>query len=280
MTKIYSEREILTDALDTYSPIGALLLFSGGHDSLVSTHLMAGILSEEGVPFTVYHGDTTIGIPETQEFVRQVCSLFGWPLVIRQPPEKDHYEKLVADYGFSGPTKESHQFTFRRFKERALRGYVSNEYKSSVYAREHVLLISGARKSESTIRMGYTNPVHKDDSRIWCNPIFWWSNKKCQDYIAKYNLPKNPVKEKLCISGECLCGCFARPEERAEIKVACPHVDRRLSELEDIAKANGHPWPWGTGPTQWFKNRPPGVIDMFTGEPNPGPMFMCVNCKK
>lgn len=271
------EIEIISKAIEEYKPVHILLMFSGGHDSLTSTHFAANYLTSIGRDFTVYHGDTTIGIKETQDFVRQVCAAYGWPLAIRQPPPGHHYEDIVREKGFPGPS--AHPYMYSRLKERALRAYVTHEVKSKPSARENVLLITGIRKSESRIRMGYIHETQKDGSRVWCNPLFWWSEKKCIEYREAHNLPRNPVKEKICISGECLCGAFAAKEERAEIRACFPETEKELARLERIANESGHPWAWGQGPNEWYSNHPPGMIDMFTGEVNPSPMFMCVGCE-
>lgn len=264
-------KEIILNAIREYNPVKIALLFSGGHDSLVSSHVSATVLNELGIPFIVYHGDTTIGIPETQQYVKDVCQLMGWELAIRKPPKKqDHYEEIVRKHGFPGPTKASHQYMFRRLKERALKAWVTHEAKSGPYKRENVLLLSGIRKSESRIRMGYTVHTKKEDSRVWSNPIFFWSKQACERYMKAHNLPRNPVKDAICISGECLCGAFAGREEYAEIKACFPHVAKRIDELTEIAKENGHPWPWSMGPNEWYKNHPPGQMDMF----------MCVGCEE
>lgn len=262
---------IIREALREYKPVQVALLFSGGHDSLVSTHLSASILHEMNIPFVVYHGDTTIGIPETQDYVRLVCDQMQWPLVIRKPPKaEDHYENIVRNHGFPGPTKTAHQLMYRRLKERALRHWVTHEVKSSPNARENVLLLTGVRKTESLIRMGYTNTTTKDDSRVWSNPIFYFTKERCENYIAVHNLPRNPVKDTICISGECLCGAFAGKEELAEIKTHYPHVYELIQQLSIAAKANGFPWEWTQGPEEWARNHPPGQLDMF----------MCVGCEE
>lgn len=272
-------KQIIAEAIEQYNPVKVLLMFSGGHDSLTSTHYAAQYLRQIGVDFTVYHGDTTIGIRETQDFVKQVCEKYGWDLAIRSAPDGHKYEDIVRQKGFPGPS--AHRYMYIRLKERALLKYITHEVKSSSRAKENVLLITGIRKSESRIRMGYIHETQKDGSRVWCNPIFWWSEKQCEDYRAENNLPRNPVKDKICISGECLCGAFAAKEERAEIRACFPETEKELLRLEEIARKNGHPWPWGHGPNEWFEDHPPGVIDMFTNEVNPGPggMYMCVGCE-
>lgn len=263
-------KEIISKAIETYNPLRIALLFSGGHDSLVSSHVSATILDDIGVPFVLYHGDTTIGIPETQAYVRMVCEVMGWDLIIRQPPDRnDWYESIVARSGFPGPTRQAHQITYRCLKERALRHWITHELKTSPHARENVLLLTGIRQSESRVRMGYTNTTAKDDSKIWVNPIHYWSESDREDYIKANDLPRNPVKDRICISGECLCGAFAGKEEYAEVKEAYPHVAKKIDRLHEIAKANGYPWPWSMGPSKWYKRHPPGQMNMF----------MCVGCE-
>lgn len=266
-----TQKQIISEAISQYNPVKVLLLFSGGHDSLVSTHSSAQILNELGIDFSVYHGDTTIGIKETQEFVIEVCDQFNWELAIRKAPKTtDHYESIVREHGFPGSTKSAHRFCYLRLKERALRHYVTHECKSSPYARENVLLLTGVRKSESLIRMGYTETTTKDNSRIWCNPIFYWTESDCEQYMKDNDLPRNPVKDKICISGECLCGAFGGKEELAEIRGAYPEAAEEIDRLHKIAIENGKPWPWSDGPNNWYKNNPPGQLDMF----------MCVGCEE
>lgn len=263
--------EIISQAIDHYKPIKALLLFSGGHDSLVSTHVAASILKEMNLDFYVYHGDTTIKIPETQQFVKYVCSMFDWPLIIASPPnEKDSYESIVTKYGFPGPSLQSHQFMYRRLKERALNHTITHVIKTSPHSRENVLLISGVRKFESRVRMGYIDHTRKENSKIWCNPLFWWEKSTCEKYMADNNLPRNRVKDVIGISGECLCGCFA---DKGEFDLICQHypeVADEIDRLYEIAKEHGHNWFWTQGPTAWVPENN-SIFDENT-------LGMCIRC--
>lgn len=225
-----------------------------------------------GVPYRAYHGDTTIGIPETQDYVREICALFDWNLNIRKPPNRDWwYDRMVEKHGFPGASKTSHKIMYRYLKERALRRFITHEVKSTPMARENVLLITGIRKSESAIRMGYSETTKKENSRIWCAPIFHWSEDDCKAYMKANDVPKNPVKERICISGECLCGAFAGKEEYSEIKAAYPHVARIIEELHERAKASGHPWEWSSGPKEWRKDE----LKKMQLSMN----FMCIGCE-
>lgn len=57
-------------------PYHTFALFSGGHDSLVSTHYSM----ENGLANCVAHLDTNTGIDENLEFVKSVCEKYDWPL--------------------------------------------------------------------------------------------------------------------------------------------------------------------------------------------------------
>lgn len=261
--------KFLQIAIDQFKPVQVLLLFSGGHDSLCSTHYAAEYLKSKGIPFKVYHGNTGIGIRETREYVYSTCKHFGWELAEGHPKAGERYEDIVRQHGFPGPTRLAHQMMYRLLKERALRHYVTYECKSSVYARENVLLVTGIRKDESRIRMGYSETCHKEDSRVWVTPIFYWTKEQCEKYMQDNTLPRNPVKDKICISGECLCGAFAGREELAEIKKHYPEAYAEIERLHKIAIDNGYPWDWASGPVEWYKNHPMGTLDMF----------MCSGCE-
>lgn len=262
--------KIIREAIKLYRPILVVLMVSGGHDSITNAHVSATALKKMKVPFVVYHGDTTIGIPNTQQYVKDICTKYAWPLFIRRPLNpNDSYESLVRRYGFPGPTRLSHQIMYRHLKERALNRFVSHECKTSPCARENVLLLSGLRQQESRIRMGYTKEHTKEFSKVWANPIFYFSDEDVRRYMQTNDIPKNPVKEKICISGECLCGAFAGKEEWQEIKQSYPQVASEIERLHKIATANGKPWPWSMGPTQWLKDQ---------AKKKSGPAFMCTSC--
>ena len=64
--------------------------------------------------------------------------------------------------------------------------------------------------------------------------------------MALHRLPSNPVVDLLHMSGECLCGSFARPGELAEISLWYPRAAARIFELERrVLEAGSPPRPWG-----------------------------------
>lgn len=264
--------KIIKNALDQYNPIAVLLMFSGGHDSMVSSHFAAQYLKSLDVPFLVYHGDTTIYVEETRQYVIDRCKQYGWDLrICASPKKKDTYREMVRHFGFPGPTAQSHAIMYRRLKERALCHFITHVLKSRPYARENVLLITGCRKYESIIRMGYRDHTRKEDSRIWCSPCFYWRVQDVNGYMENNGIVRNLVKDKLGISGECLCGCFADKGELDRLDQHFPDTADKIHELHDLAIENGFPWPWSMGPTEWYKLHPPGQMSLDLG--------MCVRCQ-
>lgn len=222
------------------------VLFSGGNDSTVLAHLM-----RHRVDFAV-HLDTTIGVPQTRQFVHDTCRQWGLDLVVRRAPVS--YRDLVCGrwQGFPGPAH--HQTTYQRLKERPL-----DEVRSDIVTdrrRQRVLLIAGRRRSESRRRA--TVPLYElDGSAIWCSPIAMWAAGDLVVYRQMHDVPFNPVTDHLGMSGECLCGAYAQPGELDRLRLWYPQVAAEIDALQVDAVAAGIPEPfcrWGHG-----QGKPSGV---------------------
>lgn len=261
-------RRILETAIDEYQPAAVFALFSGGHDSLTCTHMAAEILGDR--LNGVVHIDTGIGIPETQQFVKDVCAERGWPLSIYRAventfadgtPNPQVYEDIVLEHGFPGGP--AHQFMYTRLKQRQVERLV----------RDHrckrggkVLLITGVRREESTRRMGTVQEVNAvKGGQIWVAPVLNFTSQDQHDYMVAHDLPKNPVKQKLCMSGECLCGAFAHKGELAEIEYWYPEVGARIRRLEQsVLAAHGRTNGW-EGADKDFKDNRQAFLPLCTG---------------
>ena len=68
--------------------VAKIALFSGGNDSIVMLHLVRNQITAAG------HCNTTIGIEETREFVRNTCKTWNIPLIEKYPEVT--YEELVC----------------------------------------------------------------------------------------------------------------------------------------------------------------------------------------
>lgn len=221
-----------------HSIVGVVALFSGGNDSTVLTHIFRDVATHTG------HANTTIGIEQTRQFVRDTSALWGLPLIEKVAPVT--YRDLVLERGFPGPAM--HFKMFQRLKERALRMMRAELVKDG--RSERVVFIAGRRRSESDRRQNV--PIdERVGSVIWVSPLAFWTKLDLETYRSMHpSIPRNDVSDVLHMSGECLCGAFARPGELDEIGYWFPEVRDEIVALEADVRAAGHPEPfcrWGHG---------------------------------
>lgn len=242
MTKVASANAVLDEALALHGASHTFGLFSGGHDSLVSTHLASQHASFSGVG----NMNTTIGIEETRQFVRDTCERQGWALHVHQGPKT--YREVILEHGFPGPG--GHIYMYSWLKERALRKLI-REHKQ--HRRDRIGLVTGVRVAESRRRMGHVEPIVREGVKVWIAPIWDWTDDDKNAYIDAHQLQRNPVVANLCMSGECLCGAFAHEGELAELAVFYPSVAAEIRDLMAEAKAAGVHDRWGERPPPKLK---------------------------
>jgi len=68
---------IIEEIIAKWNPVSVFVGFSGGDDSLASTHFCMNHLGDRA---RVLHINTRIGIERTREFVRETCRRQAWPL--------------------------------------------------------------------------------------------------------------------------------------------------------------------------------------------------------
>jgi 3'-phosphoadenosine 5'-phosphosulfate sulfotransferase (PAPS reductase)/FAD synthetase len=224
-----------------------IVLFSGGNDSTTLAHLF-----RQDADFAA-HANTTVGIEQTRQFVRNVCEEWGLPLIERKPPrEEDRYRALVLDQGFPGPAM--HYKMFQRLKERALdqvrRELVTNP------RRERLVYIAGRRRTESQ-RRAHVPISERRGSVVWVSPLVNWTKPDLITYRLIFrDVPRNPASDLIHMSGECLCGAFAAPGERQEIDYWFPLALEEIRELEALIAdrsdipAHRKTWGWGADPAK------------------------------
>lgn len=254
---IEQARKAISEAQRDYAPRVTIALFSGGYDSLVSTH----IALRSGVRL-VAHVNTGIGIEETRQFVRSICKQRSWELVEVHTPES--YEEIVLAEGFPGPPYHRKMYTL--LKERAIR-QLKRRFKS--HRRDKILWITGIREQESVRRMGYQTTVHVDGSDVWLAPLYYgWGKQEIFDYKRAHQLPDNPVVEELGMSGECLCGAFARPGELERIRACSPATAERIDTLQHKVWEKGFPWGWEQRAPEWWLRQQGGQEALFDMQPD------------
>ena len=252
--------EIIDAAVREYRPSHVFGLFSGGYDSLCACHLLSKHPAFSGV----IHINTGIGIEETRRYVRNTCAVLGWSLKEYHTPES--YEELVVEYGFPGPGM--HWKMYQRLKERCLWQILRDHGARN----RKIALVSGRRKKESLRRMANINAPYElgptpSKRVLWINPILEWSAQDKHQYMQDNDLPKNRVVEILCMSGECLCGAFAKPGELKFIRQFFPEDAAKIDAIVEkvrAGKANRAYCVWGHGG---------GFVD-----PNQTDLPLCFSC--
>jgi 3'-phosphoadenosine 5'-phosphosulfate sulfotransferase (PAPS reductase)/FAD synthetase len=238
------EREaiaLLDEAADRHKASGVYAMFSGGDDSLACALVTAQAQQFRGC----VHLDTGIGIEETRAYVRETCHQQGWPLwVYRAIDCGQDYAELCVAYGFPGPAL--HYRMYARLKERPLRAFIRAH---KTHRHDRLILSTGARSHESERRMGHVQPERREGVKVWMNPLHLWRKLQSLDYIAARDVTRNPVVELLHMSGECLCGSFAKPDELHEIALWYPKTAASLRALEQRVQAAGQrACIWGVRP--------------------------------
>lgn len=231
-----------------HSVAGIVILFSGGNDSSVLAHMFRERATH------VAHCNTGIGIEQTRQFVRDTTARYGLPLLEKSPPPGSTYRELVLDQGFPGPAH--HWKMYQRLKERGLRQVRADLVKKP--RRERVIFLAGRRRSESARRSGKDEagefnlqPITREGSIVWVSPLLDWTAEDMNNYRTHFEIPRNEVSDMLHMSGECLCGAFAKSQELEEIGFFFPEVKREIEVLETEVRLSGrHPeqkckWGWG-----------------------------------
>lgn len=274
--RLAQAREILLEAVGRHRPVAIFAAYSGGNDSIVATHFTLSVLPQA----RVLHINTGIGIPATRCHVRSTCARFGWDLEEAITPVS--YEDLVLGRrkgyvgGFPGPAM--HRIMYTLLKERALRVVLAATRRGHL-RNSRVLIVSGIRADESRSRTGYQRTETRVGAQVWVNPLYWCSHQDFDDYRALHGLPRNPVKDRVGISGECLCGAYAHPGELLAIKLTCRQTWAYLVDLEGRVRAAGFPWGWEERPPKWWFQARAGqefLFDMAGEDFRP----MCHSCEK
>lgn len=225
---------------------GVVGLFSGGNDSTVLCHLMLDRITH------LAHADTTIGIEQTRQFVRDTAAAWDKPLLMRTSRhESDSYANLVRAHGFPGA---GHHFKmYQRLKERAL-----DRIRAELIThnrRERLVFLAGRRRTESARRANVPT-MERDGSVVWVSPMVNWTKPDLNTYRLMHDVPVNEVTDLLHMSGECLCGSFAHAGELDEIAEWFPDVAAEIRALEaEIADRTDIPdtrkrWGWGATSTE------------------------------
>ena len=256
--------EILDAAIEEHNPSHIFALFSGGDDSICSAHIAA-----QHPRFTAcVLIDTGIAIELTHAHVKQVCLFHRWPLLIYETSYS--YDEQVLAHGFPGPSQ--HGYMYNLLKKDAVRKLV-REHKTK--PDDRILLVTGMRRQESRQRMqAGREPNLRIGSQVWACPMWDWSREERDAYQDKYHLEHNPVKQKMHISGDCLCGAFRQKGDLEIMRIFFPVEAARIEALQAKVMER-FPWGWDESAPNWFGQQKAG--QQFLGDDF---MPLCWSCQR
>lgn len=280
-------REYLQDALDECSPNAIFSGFSGGTDSLMTTHL----LHEMRDDVAALHINTGIGMKRTREYVRSTCEREGWDLEEYRATDYGYdYDEMVKGTttgvpgGFPGPPL--HYIYYGKLREVPIQR-AHRDFKGTRGGK--IALVTGIRKDESQVRTGYDSTVIDElNGVVWINLIYHVPAHEKQRYIDLHGLKTNPVSDVYGMSGECLCGAFDEDGGRlCELKHACeyfeePETYERIVSLQKEVQ-DRFPWRWDERRPDWYdraKNGQLALEGMPGAAQNNRVARMCAGCGK
>jgi hypothetical protein len=150
-----------------------------------------------------------------------------------------------------------------------------------------ILFIGGRRRTESSRRASIPE-MDRQGSKVFVSPMVNWTKPDMGTYRLRQGaqgdpVPVNQTADLIHMSGECLCGAYASPGERAEVSYWYPKpfdfiadLERRLAgrtDLPDHRKC----WGWGADPANVAAEREfLAAFGVEDEEPEVG--FMCSSC--
>jgi len=220
--------------------------FSGGRDSAVACYIAKRVADVRGWKFRLVHIDTTIGLEETEEYVRQYAEWLGAELVVLRPDYT--FEEYVARYPYW-----PHIYPpWARWRYHKLKRAPSERYIRQNY-REGDLIVLGVRRDDSLFRERNYDSVFatkrygdvKVQATIWL-PLLYVGDEMINVLIRRFGIPESPVWRKIGMSGECFCLAGATKARMARTVIAYPELGARLMRIDDIIhehRRNGESYP-------------------------------------
>ena len=179
---------------------------------------------EYGEADVVVYCDTSTGLPENLDWIREVCAEFGWPLEVL-PPKLTLLE-FALRYGF--PKAPAHLWAMRYFKEHPIEAFAAETDTRTFY--------SGVYRHESDTRYTRVDGEATDRGTFeYRSPCHDWKEYQFDDYVQDHGLPCNPHADCLGRSPDCYC-CAVGSRDEVVIDLKDNDYDRHAEHLLSIEK--------------------------------------------
>lgn len=218
------------------------VLFSGGKDSSATLAYTKEVVDKWAplAKVNAIFADTTIGLPDSEEFIQDFCALLHIPLHIVRP-NRDYFT-LVGKWGVPRPRARwcCYHLKIEPIKK-FLQGY--SDY----------VVIDGIRRKESRKRSLYPATYKHPHFGMVIHPIIDWTDEEVNEYLECKELPINPAYSFGFSSWECWCGVFKRKGEFEKLKEVEPDFFLKLVKLESEFKS-GYAYAYFNGKPFYLRN--------------------------
>ena len=171
------------------------ILFSGGKDSIVVTHLARKAFYPAKIPLPLIHIDTGHNFPETMEFRDNLVKELGVQLIVGSVQESIDKGRAKEETGLNASRNALQTVTLLdtiKYKIDAAIGVpVAMKKKhvlKNVFSRTAMILVSGTRKT-SALSCGIFSTAEKTRATLPVFPISNWTEMDVWNYIWKENIP-------------------------------------------------------------------------------------------
>jgi len=229
------------DFVKDYSIRSLICSFSGGKDSLVATHYIFSELKDIDIGKYVVHADTTVMLPGVLDFVKDVCSRYGWNLKVVYP--EISFWDYVGKKGYPMPSM------FRRWCCGLLKLQPIHDFVKTLPPQRAE--VTGLRLDESVRRKKMRLPdlFYLRKSHVWkYAPILEWSEKDVLAYMKEHDLPM-PPHYAMGIKETCMCGAFSNKKQMQILLARHPKFFQKFVELEKNFKKGGACFYFNNKPT-------------------------------
>lgn len=244
MTKddyIQQSHKIIERAVQEHKPSLLVLSFSGGYDSMVSSHLARqwALTSGHSINTLTMSVDTTISADGWPEFVASAARQMKLgPFQLWQTTHFQEWADRAIEKGI--PYRESqHKINFYYLKQVAFRACVQKHKK---FHTDRIMFINGVRRAESAARQN-ASEVERQGSGVYVNAIVHWPDEMVQQYRIDHNMPQNPFYDNAGNSGDCLCNWHIHFKAE-DVRRHSPKAWQRLKPVHEGCQAR---WGYGYG---------------------------------
>jgi len=183
------------------------------------THLaLAGV---RDLDIYVVYAETSLSIPEHNEFVKRVAGMMGWRLRVVKP--STDFVECVRRWG--APNLK------RRWCKQVMKVEPTTRFVKQQPPKR--LAVFGLKKHDVTRRnLTQMTWMPEMGARI-INPLWAWNNRMVRAYLRKFKIPESPIYATLgkCI-GDCVCVLYVKPWQLHIIRALYPSVWKKLEEID------------------------------------------------